>query len=85
MIFKKMTRPTPTYAHKPKTPTHGCHGNFWSKNTFLILACDETIYKIETIFVQSFFWFDPPSPPLRKRQRLLLSGVTETSGQKAYS
>ena len=28
-----------------QTPTSGCHGNFWSKNIFLILACDETTLK----------------------------------------
>ena len=29
-----------------KTPTSGCRGDFWSKNVFLILACDDTISKL---------------------------------------
>ena len=33
-----------TYNFGP-TPTSGCHGDLWSKNIYLILACDDTIVK----------------------------------------
>ena len=37
---------------KRKTPTSGCRGDFWLKGVFLILACDDTIFKIR---VHQFF------------------------------
>ena len=43
----------------PKTPTSGCRGDFWSKNVFLILACNDTIKKKCIGFITKHNWITP--------------------------
>ena len=54
-----------------KTPSSGGLGDFWSKNMILILACDDTMKKSATFFLQQKK-LDQHSPPLlRIRFRFL--------------
>ena len=66
----------PPYARKHKTPTSGCCGDFWSKNVFLISACNNTmiINKNVSVFSRIWFWLTPP-PPTRISPKKPLPGV----------
>ena len=51
------------YMCNPKTPTSGGHYDLCSKNVFLILGCDDTIFQKKRciFFFFLIIWIDPPA------------------------
>ena len=57
--INKMDQPPLPYTRRPKTPTSGCCGDFWSKAVFLIFACGNTNKSCINFFLQKvlgIFW-----------------------------